>query len=128
VFLRQSTRRLHLLALGYFDAQAGCDVFASTGPWTAVGTSNVPFTNVRFGDFNDDGLTDVFTTNGRQWSYAGPGFHEWRPLAALPGSVDARHDEAARVGERRVTITLGDACQSAKMLPQDVEVNLVTAA
>ena len=46
--------------------------------WQALGNSSVPLTSLRFGDFNGDQKTDIFSiAPSGKWRYAAPGLHGW---------------------------------------------------
>jgi hypothetical protein len=73
VYLNAASERRHQLALGDFDGDRRCDVFAvntsnnrweistgGTGMWTPVGDFGIPFDQLAFADFDADGATDVF--------------------------------------------------------------------
>ena len=92
-YLNAANERLEQLALGDFDGDGRCDVFAvhgdewvissgGTAPWKSLGSYNVPLSQLAFGKFDDGKAMDVFrrASNGRWWVVT-PGSHDWRPLA-----------------------------------------------
>src|SRR5438477_8291409 len=86
------TERLNQVGLGDFDGDHRCDVVAvntgtgnleiasgGTGTWTPVaGVSGVPFAELAFGDFDGNGVQDVFrrTPDGQWWAIS-PGHFGW---------------------------------------------------
>jgi len=48
--------------------------------WQLVGTSAKPFSELRFGDFNGDGVTDVLANIGGHWSVSDSARAQWRTL------------------------------------------------
>ncbi len=92
-FLSNYTERLHQVGLGDFDGDKRCDVFAlegdhwaissgGRGAWTPLpGTFSIPFSELRFGDFNGDGITDIFRrAPDGQWYAISPGRWGWTAL------------------------------------------------
>jgi hypothetical protein len=92
-FLKAATQRLEQVGLGDFNADGRCDVLSpngsyweissgGSGPWTRLpGTYPVPFSQLRFADFNGDRVTDIFRrTPSGQWMVVSPGRHGWRYL------------------------------------------------
>jgi len=87
-------------AIGNFDGDRlhGDDIFASNGAtwWVAKNghnfvptqTSTVPAAQLRFGDFDGDGKTDVFTTGGGAWKYSSAAASTWQTLPGAPGVSD----------------------------------------
>ncbi|HJT88403.1 MAG TPA: VCBS repeat-containing protein, partial [Bryobacteraceae bacterium] len=55
-----------------------------SGPFTEVNTSGYRFTKLRFGDFNSDGLTDVFSVGIEGWQVSYGATSEWTPLPYTP--------------------------------------------
>ncbi|MEM7555960.1 MAG: VCBS repeat-containing protein, partial [Cyanobacteria bacterium P01_A01_bin.84] len=60
--------------------------YGGTSRWQALAKTRIPLKRLRFGDFNGDGKTDVFTTfklgvggSGFQVSY-GANSRSWQPL------------------------------------------------
>ncbi len=53
--------------------------FSSSGKslWIDINRSSIPLENLRFGDFNGDGKTDVFTKIDNQWKYSSEGKSKW---------------------------------------------------
>ena len=123
VFLKAATQRLDAVGLGDFDGDKRCDVLAASGnywdiskggsgAWTALpGTYAVPFSELRFADFNGDKVTDIFrrAPNG-QWHVVSPGHHGWRSLASSSFALselqfgdftgDGKADVLSRAGGR----------------------------
>ena len=54
--------------------------------WQDLNASSKPFSELRFGDFDGDGVTDVFTISGNQWRYSSAGLSSWIDLnsASVP--------------------------------------------
>src|SRR5690606_37646258 len=57
-------------------------------PWVNLATDTTPYTDLRFGDFNGDGITDVFSVDtvnepGR-WRYSAGGAAPYQNLAIEP--------------------------------------------
>ncbi len=101
------------LRFGDFDGDGTTDVFrvkkalvdgqadiwslswSSTGSWSSAGGSREDPSNLRFGDFNGDGCTDIFRTVAGEWQVAfgspSRSFSFWTPIgsAAAP-LVDLR--------------------------------------
>src|SRR5437588_2278027 len=87
VYLNSSTERLEQIGLGDFDGDHRCDVFSvhgndfgiyprGTGAWTSLGTYGVPFSELRFGDFNGEGIMEIFRrAPDSQWSIISPGHY-----------------------------------------------------
>jgi hypothetical protein len=62
---------------------------APTG-WQHAQSSSKPLSNLRFGDFTGDGVTDVLAVDGGQWAIS-PGAHgSWEPLNSYHLSNDVR--------------------------------------
>jgi FG-GAP-like repeat len=73
------------MLFGDFDGDKKTDVFTTwggkwrisdaknsaslggTSTWKIINTSDVPFADIRLGDFDGDGKTDVFTSSGGEW-------------------------------------------------------------
>jgi photosystem II stability/assembly factor-like uncharacterized protein len=45
--------------------------------WINLADSTAPLDTLRFGDFNGDGRTDVFTVSGTEWRYSDAGQSSW---------------------------------------------------
>jgi hypothetical protein len=45
--------------------------------------------SLRFGDFDGDGKTDVFTTTNGQWRYSSAGLTSWKNLAVASESLES---------------------------------------
>ena len=87
-------------AIGNFDGDRlhGDDIFATNGATWFVArsgrnfaptqTSSVPATQLRFGDFDGDGRTDVFAIVGGHWSYSSAAVGSWQTLAGAPSASD----------------------------------------
>ncbi len=50
------------------------------GGWTSVQTSSFPFSDLRFGDFTGDGVTDVLANEGGHWAISDAARGKWRNL------------------------------------------------
>jgi len=87
-------------AIGNFDGDRlhGDDIFATNGAawfvaksgrnFVQTQTSSVPATQLRFGDFDGDGKTDVFAIVGGHWSYSSAAVGSWQTLANAPSASD----------------------------------------
>ena len=87
-------------AIGNFDNDRlhGDDIFATDGAtwyvarsgrnFVATQTSSVPATQLRFGDFDNDGKTDVFAIVGGRWSYSSAAAGSWQAIPGAPGNSD----------------------------------------
>ena len=92
MFLNSYPERLNQVGLGDFDGDHRCDVFAvhgndwvlssaGTAPWRSLGSLGVPFDQLRFGDFNGDGIKDMFRrAPGGKWSLISPGIYGPMPV------------------------------------------------
>jgi hypothetical protein len=77
---------------GSFDTLPGDDVFMTDGSSWYIASAGQSFTYVGgsshtdllFGDFNGDGLTDVLTMDGGQLSYSSAARGTWTPLGGPP--------------------------------------------
>lgn len=57
--------------------------------WQPVQSSSTPFSELRFGDFNGDGVTDVLANIGGHWSVSDSARAQWRTLnPSLNDAVD----------------------------------------
>ena len=86
--------------IGNFDNDRlhGDDIFATDGAtwylarngrnFQPVQTSKVPASQLRFGDFDGDGRTDVFSIVNNVWSYSTAAVGSWQPIAGAPGNTD----------------------------------------
>ncbi len=58
------------------------------GSWQNLSADPLPLTDLRFGDFNGDGITDVFSLismgGTNQWRYSPSGTGAWINLASGP--------------------------------------------
>ena len=96
VYLSPHQERLSQVLLGDFNGDHRCDVVAKntstnaleitsggTGDWSvyATGFADIPFEELRPGDFNGDGITDIFrrAPDGQWWAMS-PGYYNWTPL------------------------------------------------
>lgn len=50
--------------------------------WQPVQSSSKPFSQLRFGDFNGDGVTDVLANTGGHWAVSDSAREGWRTLSA----------------------------------------------
>lgn len=57
--------------------------------WQPVQSSSFPLANLRFGDFNGDGVTDVLAVNGGRWSISDAARSPWRRINANLGEAVA---------------------------------------
>jgi hypothetical protein len=48
--------------------------------WRVIGSSDKPFSALRFDDFTGDGLTDVLAVDGGRWSISEGGTQRWRRI------------------------------------------------
>lgn len=82
---------LRNVAVGNFDGVGGDDLFFAngdswyvaaegSGPWIRSGPSSFRVEDVRFGDFNGNGTTDVFGYVGGRWSFSDGTTVNWAPL------------------------------------------------
>ena len=51
--------------------------------WTLVGSSGFPLTDLRFGDFTGDGVTDVLANEANHWSFSDAARATWAPLNSV---------------------------------------------
>lgn len=65
-------------------------VYASSGqdPWVELASSQLPLEALRFGDFDDDGVTDVFATWGGQWRVSYQARQSWQTLNTMNAALD----------------------------------------
>ncbi|MSP63362.1 MAG: VCBS repeat-containing protein [Myxococcales bacterium] len=87
------------IAVGRFDSNGKDDVFvrasdggwyfssAASGPLTRLGSSGVAMSELRFGDFDGDGLTDIFRADGTKWWVSWSGRSTWSALNTSVGRV-----------------------------------------
>jgi len=89
-------------AIGNFDGDRlhGDDIFATDGAtwfvaknghnFVATQTSSFPASALHFGDFDNDGKTDVLAVTGSGWSYSSAAAGTWQAIAGAPStsSVD----------------------------------------
>ena len=54
--------------------------WGGTGRWEEINTSRVGFDRLAFGDFNGDGKTDVFTSDGQRWRVSWGGTSRWEEI------------------------------------------------
>jgi hypothetical protein len=85
-------------AIGNFDGDTihGNDVFMSTGAawfiapsghnFAPAQTSSAAVSDLRFGDFDGDGKTDVFAIVGTTWSISSDAHGAWMPLPGAPST------------------------------------------
>jgi hypothetical protein len=57
--------------------------------WTYLGGSSFPLTDLRFGSFNGDGLTDVLAVEAGSWAISKHGRETWKPLNRLSDNVSS---------------------------------------
>jgi hypothetical protein len=76
-------------------------------------SSSFPLSELRFGHFNEDRVTDVITVQGGRWSVSWGGTTEWAPLNTALGSPlkwvvigDIDHNGIDDIVRYRVTSTL----------------------
>ena len=62
------------------ETERWCMASGGTGPWSYGATSNVRTEDLRFGDFDGDGLTDAFYSTGSQWKWSKSGTSAWAVL------------------------------------------------
>ncbi len=70
-------------------SSGGTDGWQSITPAPPVtpmppGPATTDIASLEFGDFNADGTTDVFRSNGGQWQYSSAGVGDWQNLAFDP--------------------------------------------
>ena len=87
-------------AIGNFDGDRlhGDDIFATNGAtwfvarsgrnFVATQTSSFPASQLRFGDFDNDGKTDVFAVVSGRWSYSSAAVGQWQPIPGAPALGD----------------------------------------
>jgi hypothetical protein len=87
-------------AIGNFDGDRlhGDDIFATDGATWFVAknghnfaqtqTSSVPASQLRFGDFDGDGKTDVFAIQNGRWSYSSAAVATWQAIPGAPSTSD----------------------------------------
>ncbi|MCB0609146.1 MAG: VCBS repeat-containing protein [Lewinella sp.] len=88
----------HLILLAGLLIFISGSVSAQTNQWmySPSGSSSYqnlafdaePMSNLRFGDFNGDGKTDVFKSTGGKWYYSPGGAGSWVVLQSNPNTVD----------------------------------------
>ena len=54
---------------------------SASGPWQPLARSNIPITNLRFGNFVGDQRIDVFNARNGRWFVSEGGTGAWQPLA-----------------------------------------------
>ncbi|HET6980824.1 MAG TPA: FG-GAP-like repeat-containing protein [Myxococcaceae bacterium] len=58
--------------------------------WRAIGSSSIPLSQLRFGDFNGDGITDVLAVEGGHWSVSWGATSPWQTLnSRLSDSIES---------------------------------------
>ena len=62
------------------ETQRWCMASAGSGPWAYAATSATLMDDLAFGDFDGDGLSDVFSANGSQWKWSRSATHGWAVL------------------------------------------------
>ncbi len=109
--LKKDQMPLRRLGFGDFDGDGKTDIFSivdaypfnsgklqyryssgGTQEWRDLAVADVPFEDLRFGDFNGDGKTDVFTATwtGKtyQWKYLSGGNGTWINIANAGNPLD----------------------------------------
>ena len=104
-YLSPNTERLKDVRLGDFDGDHRCDVLAydhgtdnleiasgGSGAWTPLpaGYSGIPIEKIAVGDFDGDGITDLFyRDDGGGWNIASPGHYDWQYLGGSSQTLDS---------------------------------------
>lgn len=65
-----------------------CYAPSGEGPWTRRVATGAGLANLRFGDFDGDGQTDVFTTTGSKWRWSRSGNASWADLNTSSFTVE----------------------------------------
>lgn len=74
---RQTTHAFWRRADGHWFVKPLAD---PRGPWKAIGSSSFPLDQLRFGDFNGDGVTDVLAVENGRWAISESGTGQWHQL------------------------------------------------
>ena len=91
--------------------------------WQPVQSSNKPLSELRFGDFTGDGVTDVLSVDGGRWSISESARGPWRRINTALGSAvrplllanmdaDDNVDDLLDVQRSVVPISVGNAVRS----------------
>ncbi len=84
-----------------FDGDGKTDVFTvdfegkykfSSGardPWQVLRQDSYPIEALRFGDFDADGVTDLFKSTNGQWAYSSGGVADWQNLGQSDVGIDS---------------------------------------
>jgi hypothetical protein len=76
IFYRGNEGQWQIISPGTAGAPGAYD-------WTPIQSSSYPLSALRFGDFNNDGITDVIVNLEQGWSVSFGGQTSWQPLNAM---------------------------------------------
>lgn len=70
------------------ETERWCMSAGASGPWRYLQPTQVPLENLRFGDFDGDGVDDVFRSSGGKWQWSRSGNTPWSDLNTSTFAVD----------------------------------------